>query len=70
MMPPESKASHKSSGDMPSRLTLHGPHAVLRKISRALRVRIDPGLDVHGPYVVIDDVTPAEVAIIAQILDG
>lgn len=69
MMPVVSKASHKSSGDMPSRLTLHGTHAVLRKISRALRVRIDPGLDIHGPYVVIDDVTPDEVMIIAEILE-
>ena len=69
MMTVESKASHKSSGDMPSRLTLHGPHAVLRKISRALRIRINPGLDIHGPYVVIDDVTPAEVMLIAEILN-
>ena len=69
-MPMESKATHKSSGDIPSRLTLHGPHAVLRKISRALRVRIDPGLDVHGPYVVIENVTPAEVMIIAVILEN
>lgn len=69
MMPQESKVSHKVGGGTPSHLTLHGPHSVLRKISRALRVRIDPGSDIHGPYVAIDDVTPAEVMIIAEILE-
>ena len=65
----DSNVSGKVNGGTPSRLTLHGPHSVLRKISRALRVRIDPGLDVHGPCVVIDDVTPAEVMFIAEILE-
>lgn len=54
----------------PLRLTLHGPHSVLRKVSKALRVRINPFIDEHGPYVVIEKVTPEEVMIIAQILDG
>ena len=33
------------------------------------RVRIDPSMDKLGPFVVIDDVTSAEVLIIAQILE-
>jgi hypothetical protein len=55
---------------MPSRLTLHGPHSVLRKVSKALRVRINPSLNKKGPYIVIEEVTSKEVTIIAQILEG
>lgn len=53
---------------LPARLKLHARHSVLRKMSTALRVRISPSMDIHGSYIVIDDVTPEEVSVIAQIL--
>ncbi len=56
-------------GGPPARLKLHAKHSVLRKISTALRVRIDPSMDEFGPYIVIDDVTSAEILIIAQIFE-
>lgn len=56
-------------GGPPARLKLHAKHSVLRKISTALRVRIDPSMDKFGPYIVIDDVTSAEILIIAQIFE-
>lgn len=59
--------NHPSEG-RPARLKLHATHSVLRKISIALRVRIGPSMDEHEPYIIIDDVTPEEVLIIAEIL--
>jgi|3_EtaG_2_1085321.scaffolds.fasta_scaffold20190_2 hypothetical protein len=59
----------QASGGLPARLKLHARHSVLRKVSTALRVRINPSMDELGPYVVIDDVTSADVLIIAQILE-
>ncbi|MEM5544981.1 hypothetical protein WNY61_19815 [Sulfitobacter sp. AS92] len=53
----------------PARLKLHAKHLVLRKISKALRVRINPSMDELGPYIVIDNVTSAEILIIAQIFE-
>ncbi|MEP4986172.1 MAG: hypothetical protein ABJV68_00500 [Paracoccaceae bacterium] len=57
------------AGGPPPRLKLHAKHSVLRKISTALRVRIELSMDEFGPYIVIDDVTPAEILIIAQIFE-
>jgi hypothetical protein len=59
----------QTCGGLPARLKLHARHSVLRKVSTALRVRINPSMDELGPYVVIDDVSSAEVLIIAQILE-
>jgi len=56
-------------GGPPPRLKLHAKHSVLRKISTALRVRIELSMDEFGPYIVIDDVTSAEILIIAQIFE-
>lgn len=69
MTGPDHKGPHRSSHRLTARLTVHASHTVLRKVSTVLRVRIDPGLVVHGPCVVIDDVTPAELMIVAQILE-
>lgn len=52
------------------RLTLHGQHAVLRKVSRALNVRIWPAQDALGPHVIVEEGTAAELAAIVQILSG
>ena len=57
------------AGGPPPRLKLHAKHSVLRKISTALRVRIELSMDEFGPYIVIGDVTPAEILIIAQIFE-
>lgn len=65
---PEDNASEQKSSGPPTVLKLHASHTVLKKISTALRVRIDPSMDKLGPYVVIDDVTSAEVLVISQIL--
>lgn len=54
---------------MPLRVTLHGPHSVLCKLSKALRVRINPSFNKQGPYIVVEEVTAREVMILAQILE-
>ena len=59
----------EAGGGQPARLQLYARHSVLRKISTALRVRISPSMDRLGPYIVVDDVTSAEVLIVAQILE-
>ena len=58
------------SGDIHVRLTLHGPHRVLRRVSRALNVRIWPAQDELGPYVVVDEVKAPDLAAIFHILSG
>lgn len=65
----EHDVCNRVGGGLPARLKLHAKHLVLRKISTALRVRINPSMDERGPYIVIDDVTSAEMLIIAQIFD-
>ncbi len=60
---------NRAGGRLPARLKLHAKHSVLRKISTALRVRISPSMNVLGPYIVIDDVTSAEILIIAKIFE-
>lgn len=65
----EDNASGQTSSGPPTLLKLHASHTVLKKISTALRVRIDPSMDKLGPFIVIDNVTSAEVLIIAQILE-
>ena len=63
----EHDVRNRAGGGLPARLKLHAKHLVLRKISTTLRVRINPSMDEFGPYIVIDDVTSAEILIIAQI---
>ncbi len=65
----EHEVRNRAGGGLPARLKLHAKHLVLRKISTALRVRINPSVDELGPYVVIDDVTSAEILMIAQIFE-
>ena len=60
---------NRAGGGPPARLKLHAKHSVLRKILKALRVRINPSMDKLGPYIVIDDVTSAEILTIAQIFE-
>lgn len=67
---PEDNASGRKRSDPPTVLKLHASHTVLKKISTALRVRIDLSMDKLGPYVVVDDVTSAEVLVISQILEA
>ncbi|SEP66466.1 hypothetical protein SAMN05428995_101440 [Loktanella sp. DSM 29012] len=62
------KGTQGSGVPPPVRLVLHGPHGVLRKIARELRVRISPGHDIHGPFVVLEAVTADEMAVITEIL--
>jgi hypothetical protein len=66
----EDNASGQTSSGPPTLLKLHASHTVLKKISTALRVRIDPSMDKLGPYIVINDVTSAEVLVIAQIFEA
>lgn len=66
---PEHDVRNRAGSGPPARLKLHAKHSVLRKISTALRVRINPSMDELGPYIVIDDVTSAEMLIIAQIFE-
>lgn len=66
----EHEVRNRAGGGLPARLKLHAKHSVLRKISKALRVRINPSMDKLGPYIVIDDVTSAEILIIAQIFEN
>jgi len=66
---PEHDVRNRAGGGPPARLKLHAKHSVLRKISTALRVRINPSMDKLGPYIVIDDVTSAEILIIAQLFE-
>jgi len=61
-------SDNERNGGRSARLKLHASHSVLRKISIALRVRISPSMDIHGPYIIIDDVTPEEVMVIARVL--
>lgn len=60
----------RACGGPPARLKLYAKHSVLRKISKTLRVRINPSMDTLGPYIVIDDVTSAEILTIAQIFEN
>ncbi|MFG6581447.1 hypothetical protein ACGYK1_18850 [Sulfitobacter sp. 1A13191] len=66
----EDNASGQIRSAPPTVLKLHASHTVLKKISTALRVRIELSMDKLGPYVVIDDVTSAEVLVISQILEA
>ena len=68
MTPVGRKGTQGSGLPPPVRIVLHGPHGVLRKVSRALRVRISPGHDIHGPFVVLEAVTADEMAVITEIL--
>lgn len=67
---PEDNASGQKGSGPPTVLKLHASHTVLKKISTALRVRIELSMDELGPYVVIDGVTSAEVLVISQILEA
>jgi len=67
---PEDNASGQKRTGPPTVLKLHASHTVLKKISTALRVRIELSMDKFGPYVVIDGVTSAEVLVISQILEA
>ena len=66
----EDNASGRKRSGPPAVLKLHASHTVLKKISTALRVRIELSMDKLGPYVVIDDVTSAEMLVISQILEA
>ncbi len=68
-MPVASETRQGVGGNMPLHLTLHGLNLSLRKISKALQVRINPSLDLRGPNVAIHDLTPSDVLIIAQVLE-
>ncbi|MCF7779349.1 hypothetical protein GLP59_17215 [Sulfitobacter sp. M220] len=67
---PEDNASGLKRSGPPTVLKLHASYTVLKKISTALRVRIDPSMDELGEYIVVNDVTSAEVLVISQILEA